>query len=196
MTLALIKTYNNKLNGSFLNNLKGEIVYVHRDGLSLNVYKISANGKNKKLLYHHGDKTNSSCSFPMWSNDGTEIYFTAMKDGEWERFVIGPDGNNVGTAKNEEAWLLSRNSRDGDIFVDQGSVYYQDENGKKIQVYSFRFWDGVWFTGASEASWSPDKKFIIFQSCAFPRPCSIFIANKEGTKVVKITEGQNPDWKY
>ncbi|HEX7456398.1 MAG TPA: hypothetical protein VF303_02945, partial [Candidatus Nanoarchaeia archaeon] len=53
---------------AFLSNLKGEIVYTFRekDGVS-NVYKISANGVGKKLIYHNEDKTNSNSFLPVWS---------------------------------------------------------------------------------------------------------------------------------
>ena len=43
------------LDEEFRSSLRGEIVYVHRDDLILNVYKISANGKNKRMLYHNVD---------------------------------------------------------------------------------------------------------------------------------------------
>ncbi|MDO8648885.1 MAG: hypothetical protein Q7R81_03815 [Candidatus Peregrinibacteria bacterium] len=47
--------------------------------------------------------------------------------------------------------------------------------------------------GASEASWSPDKKYIVFQSCGLAGSCNIMIADKTG-KMAVLTDGMQPDW--
>jgi len=184
-----------KSTSSFLDELKGEIVYEHRDGNFKNIYKIDANGKNKKLLYHNSDineYNNQNSMFPMWSEDGSKIYFIAMKDGEWNKFIMDLNGNNVSILGNFNIdEIVSRDSRETDISVKTGSIHI---SGGKI--YSFKFYDIDLNPGASEVSWSPDKNFVVFQSCSFIGGCKIMIANKEGTKVVKITSGSKPDWKY
>lgn len=179
-------------NGDFLNNLKGQIVYLHRDKGISNVYKISANGKNKQLLYHHNYEVNNNCLFPRWSKDGSKIYFSAMKDRDWKTFVMDSDGSNVKVVDNEMPQLLSSGSREDDIVVERGSIYYIDDKSKKTGVYRFTGYDSKFRRGASEASWSPDKQYIIFQSSPSG---SILVANREG-KVVEISKGRSPDWKY
>ncbi|MCU0666357.1 MAG: hypothetical protein MUF05_04615 [Candidatus Omnitrophica bacterium] len=186
---------------TFLNSLKGEIIYVNRDGQYSNVYKISANGKNRQMLYHNIDRTNSNCLFPQWSSDGSRIFFTAMRNGQWRTFIMDSDGSNVEVVENKESSLVSHYSRANDIIVKAGNVYCVDDKGNEFKVYSFDGYDYKFNPGASEASWSPDKKFVIFQSCEYGflgmwGGCSILIADPGTAEVVKITAGKAPDWKY
>jgi len=179
---------------SLLENLKGEIVYVKRDEKTLNVYKISANGSNKKLLYHNTDNNdakNNHCDYPRWSEDGSTIYFTAMKNGEWKTFSIDSESNNASVIEKDPRTYDTYNkpSRSSDIYVDEGSIYLE-ENGKRIKVYSNFYYDYKFHPGAYGAVWSPDKKFIVFSADG-----NIKIADKQG-KVVTLTEGTSPDWKY
>jgi Tol biopolymer transport system component len=182
-------------NEDFKNGLKGEIVFVHRDNNILNVYKISANGSNKKLIYHSEENFNSNSLFPTWSDDGLNIYFTAMRTAEWRKFSTDTDGKNVVIINNNPGRLSSRYSSSDDIYVEKGNLYYKDVNDIEKKVYSFMFYNPDLNSGASEASWSPDKNYIIFQSCKFLKGCSIFIANKEGI-TAEITKGEAPDWKF
>lgn len=182
----------------FLSNLKGEIVYTCRDGNISNIYKISASGKNKRLLFHNEDKINSNSFLPMWAEDGSKIYFTAMKGGEWKRFSMEADGSNAVVLEDEEPLLTTHASRSEEIGVKMGNLYYITENNKHSQIYHSRFYDfnyrvlGPEFAGGpKEASWSPDKNFIIFENAD-----RILVANKEGTMVVEVTKGGEPDWKY
>src|SRR3972149_3853289 len=127
------KSKRNRTDEPFLNSLKGEIVYAKRDGGSSNIYKISANGTNKKLLYHNEDKVNSSSFQPRWSDDGSKIYFTAAENGKLRTFWIDSNGNKLtGSFKSEKGYYGSGSrSRSDDIIVEQGSVYYLNEQGRK-----------------------------------------------------------------
>jgi len=176
----------------FLSRLGGEIVYVHRDGDFLNIYKISANGKNKKILYHNEDEKNLNAMFPRWSEDKKTINFVAMKNGDWTNLKMDENGNNV-SAGEGLADLMSVVSRAPDLAVRDGSIYFNNGNNE-IKIYSFKNYDSKFNTGASEASWDQQKEFITFQSCTF-FGCDIMIASKDGKKVVKLTDGQEPDWK-
>lgn len=181
--------------------LPGEIVYTVKDknGVS-NIHRISANGRNERMLFHNTDAANSNCLLPMWSEDRARIYFTAMKDGQWKRWSMDSDGGNPAVLGSEESESGSRLSRTADILVEQGKVSYIDENSRKIEVYHFKRFDPKFNPGPSEASWGPGKKFIIFESCEYHGPfgtfggCSIRVANRAG-KTVKIVEGMEPDWK-
>lgn len=77
----------------FLKGLPGEIVYLHGD--NGDIYKISANGLNKRLLFRNDDPANGRCFCPKWSEDGTKIYFTVMRNGELRKFEMDPEGHNV-----------------------------------------------------------------------------------------------------
>ena len=189
----------NPAKDSFLNSLKGEVVYAKRDGLILNIYKINANGRNKQLLYRHTGENNLNCSNPRWSKDGSKVSFSAMKNGKWSLFLMDPDGSNVEVVQAGESLPLHLNSRQADIIVRYGSVYYLDEKGNEIEVYKFRDYNSKFNPGASEASWSPDKQFIIFNSFKGSFLSSgrsnILIVGKDG-KMARITEGIQADWKY
>ena len=69
---------------AFLAGLQGEIVYAHRDGEIENIYKINANGTDKKLLYHNDRPEYNQNSFdPRWSEDGTKIFFATRNIVLW-----------------------------------------------------------------------------------------------------------------
>lgn len=175
----------------FLKTLSGEIVYTHRDDGVLNIYKISANSSGKQMLYHNDDPANANSMFPRWSADGTQIYFTAMKAGAFKTFVMNADGTNVQLSKVTND-ITSLPSREPDIVGEQGNLYYV-ENGSRTQLYAFSGYDAKMSPGASEASWSPDKKYIVFQSCSLTGGCNIMVADKTGKSAV-LAEGMQPDW--
>ena len=180
---------------AFLASLPGEIVYAHADVRYYSIYQINANGTNNKLLYRNDrSEYNLSCFNPLWSEDGTKIYFTAMKDGKWRKFVMDADGGNVKLVENEKPYLVTEKSREPDIIVEKGSIFWQDAEGQRHEAYHFPFYDADFRNGAYLASWSPDKKFIIF--VLWEGGSNIMVVNREGTMVVKITDGEDPDWKY
>jgi hypothetical protein len=179
---------------AFLASLQGEIVYAYADDRYYSIYKINTNGTNKELLYsNERPEYNLSCFNPLWSEDGTKIYFTAMKDGEWRRFVMDADGSNVKLVENEKPYLVTVKSREPDIIVREGSIFWQDAEGQLHEAYHFPFYIADIRNGAYLASWSPDKKFIIF--VISEGGSNIMVANRDGTMVVKITDGEDPDWK-
>jgi len=182
-----------------LKYLKGEIVYTKRNNTGcLGIYKISANGLNKKLLYQNNDSLNCNSSFPQWSEDGTKIYFTAMENKKWKRFVMDSDGNNVKVLENQTVPMITIGSREEDIIISEGNIYY---NSKKI--YSFKDYDGKFNMGAEESSWSPDKEYIVFTLSDFnvlsffgKDTSKIMIIDKDGLNLRKLTDGSGADWKY
>jgi len=179
---------------AFLASIRGEIVYAHADGRYYSIYQINANGTNNKLLYRNDrSEYNLSCFNPLWSEDGTKIYFTAMKDDKWRKFVMDADGGNVELAEKPDISPLSGvlTSREPDIIVEKGNVFWKDTEGGLHQVYHYPF--HAEFDSASRfAHWSPDKRFIIFVTALH----NIMVVNREGTMLVKVTDGEAPDWKY
>lgn len=182
--------YQKKEEQDFLNTLQGTIVYTYRtDNYVSDVYTISANGRNKKLIYHNTDAVNSNSSYPMWFQNGTKIHFTAMKNGRWKTFSIDEDGKNL-TELDEPPYIMSFPSRAKDIKVQWGGVYYIDINGNRNKVYynNKNYYPNQ---DATEANWSPDKKYIIFAVNG-----GVMVTNIEGTHAVEVTKGLDPDWKY
>ncbi|MFC2051035.1 TolB family protein [Chloroflexota bacterium] len=172
---------------AFLASLPGEIVYAHRDEGILNIHKINANGTNNKLLYHNDmPEYNRNSFMPLWSEDGTKIYFTAMKDDKWRKFVM----DNVELVEDEEPYWGTLSSREPDIIVRLGDVFWKDAEGGLHQVYDYPF-HAENDTASRHAHWGPDKKFIIFVTALH----NIMVVNREGTILVKVTDGEFPDWK-
>ena len=183
----------------FLSQLKGEVVFIRRnaDG-AFDIWKINANGTGEVMLYHHnygGKAANFNCSFPQWSDDGSKIYFIAMgNNDEWRVFEMDEDGKNVQVAKNSADYENpeggSRLSREDDIVVKEGDIYI-NKNGQEVKIYDHKgYYNQDYAPGASEVSWSPDKKYIIFNEGGY-----IMIADKNGNSA-KLTKGSQPDWKY
>lgn len=196
LSAAAYYVYDWRRTEAFLKNLKGEIVFNHRDGNNLNVYTISADGKNKKLIFANNDKVNSNSISPKWNEDKSKISFAAMKDGRWQTFVVDPDGGDL-QILNAEHDTASRNTSSDEIRIERGSVYVRESDASETLVYSFRpllGYDPVFNPGAGAAGLSPDKQYVVFESCAFSF-CSIMIADRTGENIVKLTAGTKPDWR-
>jgi len=185
--LMLLREIKEKNKQEFLSQLKGEIVYLYKDGL----YKFSLENKNIEALMF--DRTIRK---PQWSTDGLKIYFYALgkiNKNKLGIFEVLKDGNDLKELEKrpvdynlDEANSLSREK---DIIVENGDVFYLSGQ-EKIKIYDYKFkCDSKLCPGASEASWSPDKKYIIFNGDG-----GIFIADLKGN-VFKLTDGADPDWK-
>ena len=187
-----VKKINNK---KFLSQLKGEVVFVRRDNGVLNIYKINANGTGLKMLYHNEE--NNGAYLPEWLEEGRKICFATLKGDKVHTFSIDINTGNIFQINAAEQCHRTRTqlSRAEDIIVEKGNVYWKDESGNLHLVYRHWFYNYKLNPGASEASWSPDKKYIIFDVCGLFRRCKIMIADKSG-KVAELTKGQQPDWKY
>lgn len=181
---------------AFLSNLQGEIVFNRRDGSNLNIYTISADGKNEKLVFANNDQVNSNSLSPRWSDDGLKIRFTAMKNGKWQTFVVDPNGSNLQIFEPESDPLAPRTPPD-DIKIERGSIYTKEGDGRETLVYEFApllGYDHVFCSGAHEATWSPDKQYIVFETSCYGSS-KVMIADRNGKSAVSLTGGRSPAWK-
>jgi Tol biopolymer transport system component len=177
---------------AFLSSLKGEVVFVQRDGDILNLYLIGANGTNKRKINANG----SNSLFPRWENNKTSIHFYTLKDEKWEEWIVSPSGQLLGKLEGDfSGAMVSRSVRSDDLVVKKGSLYVKDKNNSLRLIYRHSNYDNKFNTGANEASWSPDRRHIIFQSYGVFRGSQIFVADATGERVVKLTDGEMPDWR-
>jgi len=197
------KINQNKKDKEFLSKLTGEVVFTRRDksGVS-NIWKINANGTGEIMLFHNdkygGPAKNFNSGSPQWSDDGTKIYFRSMdKDNKSKIFEMDFDGKNVKVneelTKSKDADLrwVSKRSKEKDIIVEQGNIYYLDENKNKNLIYKHKGWYSIdYHPGAEEVAWVLDKEYIIFQL----NIGEIWFADKFGN-AFKLTKGSKPDWK-
>lgn len=187
--------YKRQRRANFLSRLPGIIVFNRRDGERQNVYKISADGTTEKLVFSSDDKTNPNALSPVWSDDKKKIRFQAMNGGAWKTFVVNADGGETQIV--DEAEKVFERKTNENLKIERGNLYVLEKDGGETLVYKFRAplgYDHVFSPGAENASWSPDKNYIIFQSCAYSF-CSLMIADRKGETVVELTDGTNPDWK-
>ena len=195
------KINQNKKDKEFLSKLTGEVVFTRRDksGVS-NIWKINANGTGEVMLFHNdkygGPAKNFNSGSPQWSKDGTKIYFRSMdKDNKSKIFEMDFDDKNVkALEKNPTDYKLDdirHFSREKDIIVREGDIYYINKNNQEIKIYNFKGpYSQDFNPGVTEASWSPDKKYIIFNG-----PRGLMIVDLQGN-TAKLTSGINGNWKY
>lgn len=185
-----------KTDKEFLGQLKGEVVFTRRnaEGVS-DIWKINADGTNETLLFHN-DKNKTRTSSSYWSLDGSKIYFLMydLSTEKKEIYEMDTNGKNIKLAENPDKIPLSgdQHSREADIKEINGDLYIM-QNGQEVQVFKHSGYydqDFSYGTGAREASWSPDKEYIIFEVEGF-----ITVADRNG-RITKVTKGNTPDWKY
>jgi Tol biopolymer transport system component len=181
----------------FLSQLKGEIVFARRDNGVLNIYKINANGTGLRMLYHNEE--NNSAYLPEWSESGEKVYFATLKEGKVQTFAILVNVGEVRKAdeveKQERRRTREQLSRAENIVVKNGAVFWRDRENRLHKIYRILYYNYKLNPGPSEVSWSPDGKYIIFETCTIFKGCRIMIADKQG-RVAELTKGQQPDWKY
>jgi len=174
---------------SGLKDLKGEIVFLKRDGLYLNIYKITPNNNSPILLYHNTDPLNSNCLLPKWSNDGLNILFIAMYGSKWKKWIMDSSGNDPKPiADISDSELTTQYSMAPDIIVHGNKIYI---NGNDSPLYNKHCFSILEDRGPAYVSWGPDREFIIFDHCG-----KIFALHRKGNNLIEIAEGMEPDWKH
>lgn len=187
--------YQQQQRSAFLKDMKGEIVFQRRDGQYYKIYKVSANGQNEKLVFAGDDKTNANATDPQWSDDGSRIYFTAMKDGKWSNCEINADGGDQKCSPSTDSKSSFLPVPEG-VRLDKGSLYVKEADGRETLVYGFNsyLYDRVFSPGAQNVSWSPDKQYLVFESGSFGWQ-ELMIADRNGKNVIKLADGTYADWK-
>jgi len=193
--LMLLREIKEKNKQEFLSQLKGQVVFTRRnaDGVS-DIWKINANGTEEEMLFHNdkygGEAMNFNSGKPYWSVDGENVYFITMtQENNPGVFELSINDREI-KSSNYKIDEVGKTSRADDIIVENGDVFYLSGQ-EKVKVYDYKFkCDSKLCPGASEASWSPDKKYIIFNGDG-----GIFVADLKGN-VFKLTNGADPDWKY
>ncbi len=96
---------------------------------------------------------------PTWSPDGSLLAFWSTREGQWEMYLMEPDGSNQRRLNRAPARMEM--PRGG------GAV--------------------------SRMAWSPDGRFIAFNSFRDGR-YDIYVMNADGTEARQLTEGQGHNW--
>ncbi|MBU4360787.1 hypothetical protein KKA66_02985, partial [Patescibacteria group bacterium] len=185
-----------KTDKEFLSQLKGEVVFTRRNSDSVSdIWKINANGTGEVMLFHN-EKDKTRTSFPCWSLSGDKIYFFLydLIKKEKQIYEMNTDGTDIKLAVNPDPKPedFTQFSRKKDIKEFKGDLFIT-QNGQEVQIFKHSGYydqDFAAGSGAREASWSPDRQYIIFEADG-----TVVVADKTG-HLTKITAGGTPDWKY
>lgn len=127
---------------------------------------------------------------PSWSPDGTKIAFTTNRDGNWEVYVMNPDGSGLTNLSNHSASdaapvfspdgsrIAFNSNRDG-----KNQIYVMDAGGSnQVRLTS----DPI---GALDPAWSPDGTRIAYSGgCCEVSTMDIYVMNADGTNPTNITK--------
>lgn len=142
--------------------------------------------------------------YPVWSPDGKWIAYISDESGDDEIYLIKPDGSNkIQLTKNTDSYkfgLLWSPDSKKILYSDKlMKLYYIDIETKNItEVRKSKVWE------ITDASWSPDSKWIAFVDYDANPFSVIFIYSLNDNKTVRVTddffESNNPcfseDGKY
>ena len=119
------------------------------------IYLVDADGMNQRSLTNPPTLADKA----VWSRDGTKIFFNAETGGNWEIYVMAPNGAHLRNLTNHPAvdgsWGGFTVSPDGQQIAftsnrDGGGIYVIDADGKNPRKLIDRLWE------RTSLSWSPD----------------------------------------
>jgi Tol biopolymer transport system component len=159
------------------------------------VYIMNADGSGQTRLTT--DNLNPE-SRPSFSPDGSKIAFTSFRDGNYEIYVMNPDGTNAINISNnpgfdsDSAWspdgsqIAFASFRDGNF-----EVYVMDSSGSdQTNLSNNDGWDAL-------PAWSPDGSQIAFHSNR-DGTFQIYLMNADGTEQTNISnnsfDDSDPSW--
>ncbi|NQU52916.1 MAG: PD40 domain-containing protein [Bacteroidetes bacterium] len=177
-----------------------QIVYVSNEDGNQEIYIMNADGSNKTNL------TNSEINemFPCWSPDGETILYCSEENEGWKIYRMNVNGENrvKVTDYSGSNWELypqfSPNGKKIAYFTHEpinkiSNIFVMNKNGKhSIQLTNSDFVD-------EDPSWSPDGKFIVFQSNRTGN-YQIFTMKTDGTEQTCLSNNKNneywPSWSW
>ena len=152
------------------------------------IYLVDADGMNQRSLTNPPTLADKA----VWSRDGTKIFFNAETGGNWEIYVMAPNGAHLRNLTNHPAvdgsWGGFTVSPDGQQIAftsnrDGGGIYVIDADGKNPRKLIDRLWE------RTSLSWSPDG-----QKIALATDEQIFVMDTNGANLQLIRNGRWPAW--
>jgi TolB protein len=170
------------------------IVFVNRAGDGPpSIWMVNADGLNPRLVYAGTDAIVAAA----WSPDGEKIAY-AMSVGvpqEYEIFTMNTEGKNhvrISQGLQGIGGSLDWSPDGSHLLIYAGP--YGDKN-----IFTLAVADGA-YTQLTDggnnagASYSPDGKYIVFNSLRNDDQADLYIMRVDGTNQVQLTNHPEPDW--
>jgi len=171
-----------------------QIVFANRVGEGpTSIWMVNADGLNPHLVYT-GTNTIVAVS---WSPDGEKIAY-AMSVGvpqEYEIFTMDTSGKNH--AHISQGLLGIGGSIDWSPDSKSLLIYagpYNDKNIFKLDVNTSAFTQLTDGGNNAGAAYSPDGKYIVFNSLRNDDQADLYIMRSDGTNQIQLTNNPEPDW--
>lgn len=179
--------------GSAAQALTGKICYAAKDGETLQLHVMDADGKNDRTIPNQPCKVNI---MPAWSPDGKQIAFTSgemAQEQSFATYIINVDGTGLRRlGDNEKIVALPAWSTDGKTLlctVDRGDkpslvAFDAQGGGSKDMPTGFPF--------SAFGFYSPDGKQLAFsagEKAENDMMVALYIAGPDGSNAQKVTQG-------
>jgi Tol biopolymer transport system component len=158
------------------------------------IYVMDVDGGNLTRLTDNSDYDD----YPAWSPDGTKIAFVSDRDGNYEIYVMNADGSDQQRLTNNSAYDLSPIwSPDGSEILFQSSrgggkywgVFIMNADGTNVRSLTPTI-----SYSSNKPFWSPDGTKIVFHSYKDSDEAEIYIMDRDGSNMVRLTTNSASDW--
>ncbi len=166
-------------------------------GINFEMYLMGANGKNfQRLTQSEGYQFYAS---PDWAPDGSRLAFAADLSGNYDIYLMDPDGAGVEKLTSAEAndnspaWSPDGTKIAFETFRDGNwDIYLMNADGTDLKPLITDPADDKW------PSWSPDGSQIAFQTDRDGN-WEIYLMDLDGSNVTRLTENEfknfEPAWR-
>jgi Tol biopolymer transport system component/serine/threonine protein kinase len=171
-----------------------QIVFANRVGEDpTSIWMVNADGLNPRLIY----TGNNSIVAVAWSPNGEKIAY-AMSLGvpqEYEIFMMDINGKNhvrVSQGLLGIGGSIDWSPDSQNVLIHAGP--YDDKNIFKLDVNTLQFTQLTNGGNNAGAVYSPDGRYIVFNSLRNDDQADLYIMRSDGTNEVQLTNNPEPDW--